>query len=477
MVDHGIRMKANARIPSGEPTIVAIATSPGPGGIGIIRLSGPKALTIHNKLFVPAKPPANSQFSSHRLYYGWIRDPISGQKIDEVLAVYMRGPHTYTRDDVVEFHCHGNFLILQKILSLSQEAGARLAEPGEFTKLAFLSGRIDLTQAEAVLEVITAKTSEGLHLALGQLEGGLHQEIQAVCDLLISIKAIIEVAIDFPDDDIDIVQPETIKQQINLEVIPNLENLISSADNGRIYQDGVSVVIVGRPNVGKSSLLNSLLREDRAIVTATPGTTRDTIEEYLNIKGMPVRIIDTAGIRDSTEMVEEIGIQRTRAKLAEADLALLLVDSASPITKDDLLLLDSIKEKPFIIVANKSDMCDPTAPPDLEKHFAGQVIVKTAAINGDGIQQLEAAVFSMVTSHFSGWDPGHTVAPNVRQQAAISNALTACNDLVNGLTQKLTPDLLAIELQTALDHLGAIVGYTTTEDVLDKIFGDFCLGK
>jgi len=478
MVDHDNSMDAPQKTLSGAPTIAAIATSPGPGGIGIVRLSGPDALTILNKLFVPAKSPTTAgQFTSHCLYYGWIFDLKSGQKIDEVLAVYMRAPHTYTRDDVVEIHCHGNFLILQKILTLTQEAGARQADPGEFTKLAFLNGRIDLTQAEAVLEVITAKTNEGLLLAVEQLKGGLHQEIEAVCNLLISIKAIIEVAIDFPDDDLDILRPDTIIKQLKQEIIPVLENLLSSADNGKIYRDGVSVVIVGRPNVGKSSLLNSLLREDRAIVTATPGTTRDTIEEYLNINGMPVRVIDTAGIRNSSEMVEEIGIQRARAKLAEADLILMMVDSSSPITEEDVQLFNSIKEKPFVIVANKSDLCNPKAPPDLEEHFPGQAIVKTSAINGDGIQQLEDTVFSTVTSHFSGWDPGRTVAPNMRHHASISNALVSCNDLINGLTSKLTPDLLAIELQTALDYLGAIVGYTTTEDVLDKIFGDFCIGK
>jgi len=478
MVDHGNRMENTASTLPDTPTITAIATSPGPGGgIGIIRLSGPDALAILNKIFVPAKLPATGQFSSHCLYYGWIFNPRSGQKIDEVLAVYMRAPHTYTRDDVVEIHCHGNFLILQNILTLTQEAGARQADPGEFTKLAFLNGRIDLTQAEAVLEVITAKTSEGLLLAVEQLRGGLHTEIQAVCDLLVTVKAVIEVAIDFPDDDLDILQPDTIAKQLKHDIIPVLENLLSSADNGKIYRDGVSVVIVGRPNVGKSSLLNSLLREDRAIVTATPGTTRDTIEEYLNINGMPVRVIDTAGIRNNTEMVEQIGIQRARAKLAEADLILMMVDSSTPVTEEDLDLFGSINEKPLVIVANKSDLCDPTTPPNLAEHFPGQIIVQTSAVNGDGIRQLEESIFSIVTSHFSGWDPGRTVAPNMRHQASISKALASCNDLLNGLAQNLTPDLLAIELQTALDHLGAIVGYTTTEDVLDKIFGDFCIGK
>nr|MBF0222979.1 tRNA uridine-5-carboxymethylaminomethyl(34) synthesis GTPase MnmE [Desulfobulbaceae bacterium] len=461
---------------SGNPTIVAIATPPGPGGIGIVRLSGPNAAAIISELFIPIKP-LSGPLTSHRFYYGWISDSSTAQKIDEVLVVFMQAPRTYTREDVVEIHCHGNFLILQKILTLCQNCGARLAEPGEFTKLAFLNGRIDLTQAEAVLELLTAKTSKGLQLAVEQLKGGLHQHIQSVCDRLISIKAVLEVAIDFPDDDIDIIQPNSIKKQINQEIAPVLENLISSADNGKVYKDGVSVVIIGRPNVGKSSLLNALLREDRAIVTALPGTTRDTIEEHLNIKGMPVRVIDTAGIRTSTEAVEEIGIQRTRAKLAEADLALMMLDSSGPISREDLQLFESIGDKPLIVVANKFDISTTTLLTDLEAHFSGHEIVRTSATNNQGISQLEDAVFSMVTGHFAGWDPGHAVAPNARHQAAMTNSLSACHRLVEGLEHNLPPDLLAIELQTALDHLGDIVGYTTTEEILDKIFGEFCIGK
>lgn len=461
---------------SSNPTIVAIATPPGPGGIGIIRLSGPQASNILTKIFTPIKP-LSEPMTSHRFHYGWIWDHSSEQKIDEVLAVFMQAPHTYTREDVVEIHCHGNFLILQKILTLCQNCGARLADPGEFTKLAFLNGRIDLTQAEAVLEVLTAKTSKGLQLAVEQLKGGLHQEVHSVCDTLISIKAIIEVAIDFPEDDIDIIQPNNIIKRINQEIVPILENLISSADNGKVYKDGVSVVIIGRPNVGKSSLLNALLREDRAIVTSVPGTTRDTIEEYLNIKGMPVRVVDTAGIRDSAEAVEEIGIQRTRAKLAGADLALLMIDSSSPLGPEDLQLFESIKDKPYIVVANKFDISTETLLTDIERHFSGHEVVKTSAINGQGIDQLEDSVFSMVTGHFAGWDPGHAIAPNARHEAAMANSLAACRRLTEGLANDLPPDLLAIELQTAIDHLGDIVGYTTTEEILDKIFGDFCIGK
>lgn len=454
-------------------TIVAIATPPGPGGIGIIRLSGPDSLPILNKLFSPSH--SHDQFCSHRLYHGWVRAPQTNRKIDEVLCVYMHAPHTYTREDVVEIHCHGNYLILQEILSLCRLAGARPAAPGEFTKLAFLNGRLDLTQAEAVLEVLTAKTDEALHLAVEQLKGGLHQKIHTICDTLISIKAIIEVAIDFPDDDIEIINPDAIQERFTQEIIPILENLISSADNGKIYRDGVSAVIIGRPNVGKSSLLNALLREERAIVTAIPGTTRDTIEEYLNIKGMPVRVIDTAGIRNSTETVEEIGIARTRTKLAEADLALMMIDASAPVTDEDLQLFESIKGKPYLVVANKCDICKPEALPALASHFGR--LQPTSALAGDGIAELEEAIFSMVTSRFSGWDPGQTVAPNARHRDAMANALVSCTSLLNGLALGLTPDLLAIELQTALDHLGDIVGYTTTEDVLDRIFGEFCIGK
>lgn len=458
-----------------EPTITAIATPPGAGGIGIVRISGPASLSILNLLFVPKR--TSSSPISHRLTYGWIKHPATGKIVDEVMAVFMAAPQTYTREDVVEIHCHGSYLILQDILVLIQEAGARLAEPGEFTKRAFLNGRLDLTQAEAVLDLLQARTHEGLQLAINQLHGTLQLKIQKIIDALVRLRAIIEVAIDFPDEEIEIIHPAEIRQAMTLSIIPGLEDLILASDNGRVFRDGVSVVIVGRPNVGKSSLLNILLQEDRAIVTPEAGTTRDTIEEELTVRGIPVRIIDTAGIRASCDSVEAIGIERSRKKMTMADVVLMVVDATEPLRQEDRDLIAEASMKHLVVVANKSDLCPDR---DIDALMGGHntyPVVFISAKHGTGIRDLEDAIFSQVTGHDEGWDPGYTSVPNARHRAALAKALTSCHGLLDGLGNKLFPDLMAIELQTILDHLGTVVGYTTTEDVLDTIFGEFCLGK
>lgn len=458
-----------------EPTIAAIATPPGPGGIGIVRISGPASQAILTQIFVPKR--TSSSLASHRLTYGWIKHPRTGQVVDEVMAVFMASPHTYTREDVVEIHCHGSFLILQDILVLVQEEGARLAEPGEFTKRAFLNGRLDLTQAEAVLDLLQARSQEGVRLAINQLHGTLQSRIQQIIDSLVRLRAIIEVAIDFPDEEIDIINPGEIRQAMTKSIMPVLEDLILAADNGRVFRDGISAVIVGRPNVGKSSLLNILLQEDRAIVTSEAGTTRDTIEEEITVKGMPVRIIDTAGIRDSEDSVEAIGIQRSRQKMAMADVVLMVVDAAEPLRQDDHQLMAEVSAKHLIVVANKSDLCPCGGIESLRTSLSGYPVVAISAKHGTGIRDLEEAVFSLVTGQSEGWDPGYATVPNARHRAALAKGLSSCHALLAGLGEKLSPDLLAIELQAILDHLGEVVGYTTTEDVLDTIFGEFCIGK
>ena len=458
-----------------ESTIAAIATPPGPGGIGIVRISGPDSLNILKQLFHPRHP--QKEYTSHKMYYGWIRDPATKNTIDEVLAVYMRAPHTYTRDDVVEIHCHGSYLVLQAILARVLSAGARLADPGEFTKHAFLNGRIDLTQAEAVLELLQAKTGEGLDIAAARLKGQLRDRVSSIRDALLSVRSIIEVAIDFPDEDAEILNPLNLKQDINQNVLAGLEALIVSADRGKIFLNGISVVILGRPNVGKSSLLNALLQEDRAIVTAAPGTTRDTIEEYLNIKGMPVRIIDTAGIREDAEAVEEIGILRARQKLEQADLVLLLVDASVGPTDEDHRLYESMKERPLLLVVNKIDIAFDLDLSTYKDFFPGPAIAAVSAKTRKGLGDLETAIFNSVTAGSLTWDPGHTCVPNVRHAASLKKAYDSSKKVLDGLEIDLPPDLLAIELQAALDYLGDIVGQTTTEDVLDKIFSEFCIGK
>ncbi|HIJ90269.1 MAG: tRNA uridine-5-carboxymethylaminomethyl(34) synthesis GTPase MnmE, partial [Desulfobulbaceae bacterium] len=337
-----------------EATIAAIATPPGAGGIGIIRVSGPRSLAILQQLFQPKNPTHN--FISHKLYYGAVVQPKTRAVIDEVLAVYMRAPQTYTREDVVEIHGHGSYLLLQEILSqIVTFPGTRLAEPGEFTKRAFLNGRIDLTQAEAVAELLVAKTKEGANLAVNQLRGGLHEEIWKIRDALVAVRAIMEVAIDFPDEEVEILDTQGLQARLAREVLEPLALLLARADGGKVIREGISVVILGRPNVGKSSLLNCLLREDRAIVTEIPGTTRDTIEECLDIKGVPVRIVDTAGIRETVEAVEEIGIRRARKKLGEADLVLLVLDGAEGLQAEDHTLYEVAADKKVVVVVNKID--------------------------------------------------------------------------------------------------------------------------
>lgn len=457
-----------------EPTIAAIATPPGPGGIGVIRISGSHARPLLTTIFHPKNK--NTTLRSHQLTYGLIKDPETGAMLDEVLAVYMQAPKTYTREDVVEIHCHGSYLILEGVLALLLRAGAQLAAPGEFTKRAFLNGRIDLTRAEAVMELLEANTMARVDMARNQLSGGLHGTIMAIRQQLMVCRGIIEVAIDFPDEDGEIINPESMGRQICEGVLSPLDSLIASADKGRIYRDGISVVILGRPNVGKSSLLNSLLREERAIVTAIPGTTRDTIEEMLTIHGVPVRIVDTAGIRETVEAVEEIGIARARAKLGEADLVLFLLDATSGITPEDEELRKALPAKPVLYVVNKIDIVEDYEVGNFQDKLAGSAMVSISAKDGRGIDALEQAVYNLVTGG-EEWDPGHGVVPNVRHRSALEKAREAGVRVLEGIESSLSPDLVAIELQVSLDHLGDIIGETTTEDVLDMIFQQFCLGK
>jgi tRNA modification GTPase len=463
-------------IPLTDDTIAAIATPPGPGGIGIIRISGPRSLSILKKLFKPHRADFTF-FASHKMYYGWVVDPAGENLVDEVLAVFMQGPHSYTREDVVEIQCHGSFLVLQEILSLVLQEGARLAEPGEFTKRAFLNGRIDLTQAEAVLEVLQAKTSEGLQMAMAQLHGRLHDVLNEIKDALLSVLAVIEVAIDFPEDDVEILNTQGLLDTLKQNVQKPLAELIASSAKGKVYRDGISVVILGRPNVGKSSMLNRLLREERAIVTAFPGTTRDTIEEYINIKGMPVRVIDTAGIREGVESVEEAGIQRAKQKLEEADLILFLVDASETPSKEDQLLYASIQNRPHLLVLNKIDIAASENRKQYPEIFSESKSIESSTKTGEGLDNLEQAIFDQVTGGGMQWDPGHASLPNVRHQQSICRAAEAVSGAINGLAQGNPPDLVAVDVQAVLGHLGDIVGESTPEDVLNVIFEKFCIGK
>ncbi len=455
-----------------NPTIAAISTPPGAGGIGIIRISGDDSLIILKKLFKAANPPC--PFRSHRLYYGQVIDPEDLRMLDEVLVVFMRAPRTYTREDVVEVHCHGGFLVLQSVLELILGQGAQLAEPGEFTKRAFLNGRIDLTRAEAVIDILSARTRKGVDLALEQMGGALYQAVNTMRAALVEVRALLETAIDFPEEDIEIADHRAILVKIQDQVQGPLQKLISQADSGRIVREGVSAVIVGRPNVGKSSLLNTLLQEDRALVTPIPGTTRDTIEEYIDIGGIPVKIIDTAGIRDHGEEVEQLGIKRARDSINRADLVLFLVDGSVPITDEDISLFETVSHKPLIPVVNKSDLAR-----RIDRGAHGRMLTEAVDISAreqTGLDQLKQQIFTRITGGKEQWqEEGCT--PNMRHKAAMVKALGSLFRVCEGLENGLTNDLISIDLLECLAHLGEIVGETTTEDVLDVIFEQFCLGK
>ncbi len=454
-------------------TIAAISTPPGSGGIGIIRMSGSHSLPTLKKIFQPQS--STCSFRSHLLYYGKICQPSNGKILDEVLAVYMQSPKTYTREDVVEIHCHGSFLVLQNILELILSLGISLAEPGEFTKRAFLSGRIDLTKAEAVIDILAARTRKGIDLAQEQLAGALYSKIDGIRGSLVHMRAILEVAIDFPDEDVEIINHAELLRVLNDEVEGPVAVLLQGAEQGRLYREGISVVIVGLPNVGKSSLLNTLLQEERALVTSIPGTTRDTIEEYIDISGMPVRIVDTAGIREHADEVEELGIKRAKEQIAQADLVLFLLDGSRELNHADEALFKAVSHKPIIIVKNKIDLLSEkqnvSQSPDPKRPE-----VQISAKKQRGIEELKNSIFRSVTGGKDQWQED-ACAPNIRHKDALIRASEACERVKHGLTSGFTTDLLAVDIQECLNQLGDIVGETTTEDILDIIFEQFCLGK
>ncbi len=455
-------------------TIAAIATPPGVGGIGIIRISGSAAHSILKTVFSPRK--STSLFDSHKLYYGDIVEP-TGTVIDEIMAVYMKGPATYTTEDVVELQCHGSYILLQKILQLVFSNGARPAEPGEFTKRAFLGGRIDLIQAEAVIDLLHAQTDKGLNLAVGQLQGLLTDVLGGVRDVLVEILAVLEVAIDFPDDDVELLDHEQMKIKLKQHIIKPLDKLINAAAQGKIIREGVNVVLAGRPNVGKSSLLNALLREDRALVASTPGTTRDTIEETVSIHGIPVHLVDTAGIRAHKDIVEELGMERALQKMDTADVILFLVDASAGLSDKDYELYELLKHQKHIVILNKKDTCSHAQLNAIKEAFSRSPYIAIAAKQAIGINELQELLFQVIVEQKQELYEGASCAPNTRHLSILNKTMEAAQRLLIAVEQYESTDLLAVETQVALDHLSDIVGITTPEDVLDAIFNDFCIGK
>lgn len=459
-----------------ESTVAAISTPAGEGGIGVVRVSGPKALSILASIFRDKHGFTRTSFDTHRMYSGTVVSK-EGEMIDQVLAVAMLSPHSYTGEDVVEVHCHGGSVVLRSVLELTLKEGARSAGPGEFTKRAFLNGKLDLAQAESVIDVIRSKTKQSLKMALSGLSGRLSARISTLRDHLMQILAHIEAGIDFPEDDVGEIEMASICETLE-STISDVEGMIQDAKSGKAYRDGVSVVVAGRPNVGKSSVFNAIVREHRAIVTEIPGTTRDVIEEYVSMSGVPVRLMDTAGIRDTEDLVEREGVNRSRKSLDEADIVLYVVD-ASDLSRDeganeDMKMLSSFSRDETILVLNKIDLVSGI----LETPFgaaAPRVVVRTSAVTGAGFGELEKQIVQMVVRE--NISAGEAVVTNVRHEDALRRSQTHLEDALDAVRQKTPLDLVVIDVREGLSALGEITGDTVGEDVVDRIFADFCVGK
>jgi len=453
-------------------TIAAIATAYGEGGIGIVRISGPEAFAILNRVFVySGKGPIRPR----RAVYGKVVDPDCGSLIDEALAIYMKAPASYTAEDVVEIQCHGSIVSLRKILALVLKKGARLSEPGEFTKRAFLNGRIDLSQAEAVMDVVKAKTNRNFDVAVSQLEGLLSGKIDEIRHRILDVLVDMTVNIDYPDEDIEELTYE--KLEISLSLIGEMiEKLLSTADTGRMIREGIKIVIVGRPNVGKSSLMNSLLKESRAIVTEIPGTTRDTIEEALTIRGIPVYLVDTAGIRQTGDVIEKIGIEKAKEAFNTADYILYIIDASRELSDEDLEILDYIDGRKALILLNKQDRGNLVNAASIKSKSPNSDIICTSLINNEGVREIEDKIEELV---YGGeiYQEDSVVVSNVRHVELLRKSKEAVRDALF-MTERREPlDLLEIDVRNAYDALGEIVGDTVTDEILDEVFSRFCLGK
>jgi tRNA modification GTPase len=456
-----------------DDTIAAISTPAGQGGIGIVRMSGPQSLSIAEKIFQPKRKGRISDARSHSLVYGTMRDPADGNTIDEVLVSVMRSPNSYTKEDVVEINCHGGMISVKKMLEAVLSCGARLAEPGEFTRRAFLNGRINLAQAEAVLDLISAVTGESQRLAVEQLRGRLSERLAEIRTSLLESCALSEAYIDFPEEEIDAITMEQLAEKLE-GIKSEAEKLSGTFQEARFFREGLSAAIVGRPNVGKSSLLNALLKKDRAIVTEFPGTTRDIIEEYLNIDGLPVRIIDTAGIRRSDEAVEKEGIRRSLDAIEQADFIIAVLDGSGPAKKEDSELLEKIEGKNAVIAVNKSDLPQEISLENLPS--SGRQYIHISALTGEGIEELKAV---LLRSNLKNWreEREGVVVTNIRHKAALDKSCSALERALEILREKGPLEIFSIELREALDSIGEITGTVATEDILNKIFNDFCIGK
>lgn len=460
-------------------TICAISTPLGVSGIGIIRLSGPKTYKIIEKIFVPGKKVFRKKkfeidkIPSHTVIYGHIVD--NGKVIDEVLLTIMKAPRTYTKEDMAEIGCHGGIIPLKEVLNLCIKNGARLAEPGEFTKRAFLNGRIDLTQAESVLDIIYSKTEKGLGIGIKKLKGFLSDFLGKIRKKILRLLSFIEAKINFPEEeDIEKFHIE-IKKEIE-KLINSVENILSRTNKGKIIQNGVNAAIIGSPNVGKSSLLNTFLKEERAIVTEIPGTTRDAICEVINIKGIPVNIIDTAGIREAKGKIEKIGVEKAIEWMEKAEINLLMFDCSRRLNEYDYKLMEYVKKKPYIIILNKIDLPLKIEIDFIEKNFPKDRIIKTSLKNGIGIEEIEEKLWELINEGF-GEIKGEEIYLNLRQENKIKSIGEILTETIEETKTENWLEIIAENLRMCLNLIDELTGKKITEEILEEIFSNFCIGK
>ncbi|MGL5347139.1 MAG: tRNA uridine-5-carboxymethylaminomethyl(34) synthesis GTPase MnmE [Peptostreptococcaceae bacterium] len=456
-----------------DDTIAAIATAPGEGGIGIIRISGERSLEVAQSIFKSMSGKLIKEYSPRTLIYGTVVD--KENTIDEALVAYMKGPNSYTSEDVIEINCHGGFISVKKILELVLSKDVRLAEAGEFTKRAFLNGRIDLSQAEAIIDVIKAKTDMAHEVAQNQLEGSLSNKIKQLRHNVTEVLAHLEVAIDFSEEDVEEITYQTLSEKAD-ELRTEIKKLYDTAESGKILRDGLKTVIVGKPNVGKSSLLNSILGENRAIVTDIAGTTRDVIEEFVNIKGIPLKIVDTAGIRETEDVVEKIGVEKSRESFNTADLVIMVLDASRELSKEDIDILEKLENKKTIVLLNKTDLDQKIEEDKLSQYVDNDSIIKISALQHEGIEELHDKIESMVYKG-SVKNTSSLVITNSRHKDALLKAYESINDAINAIEQNLPYDFIEVDFKNIWNYLGYINGDTVKEDLLDTIFSNFCIGK
>ena len=456
-----------------DDTIAAIATAPGEGGIGIIRISGEKSLQVAQSIFKSKSGKMIKDYNARTLIYGTVVD--NEKVIDEVLVAYMKGPNSYTGEDVIDINCHGGFISVKKILELILSKGVRLAEAGEFTKRAFLNGRIDLSQAEAIIDVIKSKTDMAHEVAQSQLEGSLAKKIKDLRMNVTEVLAHLEVSIDFAEEDVEEITYQTLEEKA-LELRNEIKKLYDTAESGKILRDGLKTVIVGKPNVGKSSLLNSILGENRAIVTDIAGTTRDVIEEFVNIKGIPLKIVDTAGIRETEDVVEKIGVEKSRESFSTADLVIMVLDASRKLSEEDMEILESLKNKKTIVLLNKMDLEPQIELEKIEEFVNSEDIIKISALKHQGIEELQDKIEAMVY-HGSVKNSSNLMITNSRHKDALFKAYESINDAISAIEQRMPYDFIEVDFKNIWDYLGYINGDTVREDLLDTIFANFCIGK